>query len=171
MNHIGTMFFVGGEPMICLHNCTDCKRKWSITARDRGPQQVRRSRFGPTKPGIQTWHAARSRDPLQYSSVLDSSAPPCPDLPLPRSEQHGEQEHDCPGSPFAAPGVSNRLAIVDLYVHSSVPLGAPQSRHDNESPSRYQHGQAAHPVYASQRPMGAIGFASLQDTHDAAIQR
>ena len=47
--------------MICMHNCTDCKRKWSITARDRGPQQVRRSRFGPTKLGIRTWHAARSR--------------------------------------------------------------------------------------------------------------
>ena len=52
MNHIGTMFFVGGEPMICMHNCTDCKRTLSITARDRRPQQVRRSRFGPIKLGI-----------------------------------------------------------------------------------------------------------------------
>ena len=45
--------------MICMHNCTDCKRKWSITARDRGPQQVRRSRFGPTKPGMQRVHVTR----------------------------------------------------------------------------------------------------------------
>ena len=29
---------------------------------------------------------------------------------LPRSEQHGEQERDCPGSPFATPGVSKGWA-------------------------------------------------------------
>ena len=27
MNHIGTMFFEGGEHMICMHNCTDCNRE------------------------------------------------------------------------------------------------------------------------------------------------
>ena len=35
MNHIGTMFFVGGEPMICMHNCTDCKRKLSESGMQR----------------------------------------------------------------------------------------------------------------------------------------
>ena len=60
MNHIGTMFFVGGEPMICMHNCTDCKRKLSITARDRRPQHGRRSRFVrpnlASEPGMQRVH-------------------------------------------------------------------------------------------------------------------
>ena len=46
--------------MICMHNCTDCKRKLSITARDRGPQHGRRSRFVrpnlASEPGMQRVH-------------------------------------------------------------------------------------------------------------------
>ena len=46
--------------MICMHNCTDCKRKLSITARDRGQQHGRRSRFVrpnlASEPGMQRVH-------------------------------------------------------------------------------------------------------------------
>ena len=99
MNHIGTMFFVGGEPMICMHNCTDCKRKWSITARDRGPQQVRRSRFGPTKLCMQRVHvwrggtgiAAGGRRHARMLDQADLGVPPhllmvqVPGAPMPRA--------------------------------------------------------------------------------------
>ena len=93
------MFFLGGEPMICLHNCTDCKRKLSITARDRGPQQVRRSRFGPTKLCMQRVHvwrggtgiAAGGRRHARMLDQADLGVPPhlvmvqVPGAPMPRA--------------------------------------------------------------------------------------
>ena len=196
MNHIGTMFFVGGEPMICMHNCTDCKRKLfesgtqrvhvtscnirpsSTLARPlaqiylcRDPNNtasrntialVHRSQLLEFRTGWPLWtcmsiRRCRSvrRNPVTITIAPRGTSTGKPPTPCTRrNDQWGQLVlHPCGDALLVAIRTTRRTgaAVANESISAcdemqgpwrinpftAVPLGAPQSRHDNDSPSRY----------------------------------